>query len=216
MDYDAKKRECETREYKKFMKVAKRISYLQYGKWTINPNVNDPLRKFTLEKDTGWFTIKVGLYMEQFYHRSVYDDGRYDYRAKIQVEGAFGGKRDTVAGMLFIGIPLNLNMKLKPRMAKKLIVTIDEVLIPKIYQEIEKEKEIQEQKMNTDKEFKDNLAKVPSLNIVSNRSTWDRAIRGNIIASPFTFVLEKDHVTVDGRMTYDQLATMVRTLGWGK
>ena len=60
---ETKQLERETEAYKNLMLVARRMARIEYGKWKIMPSIEDPLRKFTVERDIGWCTIKVGSRM---------------------------------------------------------------------------------------------------------------------------------------------------------
>jgi len=211
-----KQLEAETQAYKQFMKVAKRVSNLQYGKWKIVPNVNDPLRKFTLEKEIGWATVIYSLSMEQFYHRADYTENRYGYRAKLVVSGLFV-RRDSITGVIS---PLyaNMGMRLKPRMAKKLILATDDVITPQFYEVVMNEdKRINEQRLQTHA-FREQLKKLQGLKVNKKKNYYnsDQAeYQGTIKNCPFVINLKSSTVELEGSLLYDEFAVIVNRMGWG-
>ncbi len=212
MNHDQQKQialETETLCYKQFMKVAKKVSYLQYGKWQIVPSAIDPLRKFTLEKDCGWVTIKLALHMDQFYHRGKYGPERYGWRAELTMTGIF---KDMTSGREHI---TKLGMKLKPRMAKKLIRAVDEAVIPKLHALIELENQ---QHITTKLEaqaFSNKVSLVNGLKIEVNKNSYDRRMVGRLSNCPFDIAIDKDNVTMTGIFKYEDLALMAERMGWG-
>ena len=196
-----KKLERETEGYKMFMKVAKKLSYLEYGKWTMAPDVNDPLRKFTISKDIGWTTLSLCLVMESFYHRGVYTGDRWDYRCLIGVNGLFMGSK-----------PLKLNCKLKPRMAPRLLKLINEVIVPKFYDDIMKEDAYHQDEVVTKAKFAEQVKKVEGL-VYQPGVTWN----SNAVLNGCPFLLEAhaNIVTLRGELSYDDLATIAKAMKWG-
>lgn len=213
---DAKVHEAETLAYKQFMKVAKKITYLQYGKWDIVPDIKDPLRKFTLEKKTDWCTVKLCLRMEQFYHRADYTENRYDYRAKVVVYGLFANMSATsLSGKLTPNeLYMNTGMRLKPRMAKKLILAIDEVIIPKFYLEVDNDRKQYENAVLARTNFAQNVKKVVGMQLVKN--TWNNRQYGKLTHCPLELELYPDEVRMNGSLSYDVFAKLAESMGWGK
>lgn len=207
-NHEQKKLEAETAGYKMFMRVAKRISRVQYGKWQIVPDVNDPLRKFTLERDIGWATLKLCLIVEEFYHRGVDHDGRTDYRCRLGVKGLFADGRGAVA--------LNTGMKLKPRMGKKLMKAVDEVIVPKFYETVECERTERQERIDALCKFVNEIKKVRGLKHLGERERYYNQPNATLDGCPFKLNISKDGVSYSGEMSYDDLAKMAQAMKWGE
>lgn len=204
---EVKKQDRETEEYKVFMQVAKKLTRLEYKQWQIVPDLNDPLRKFTVEKNIGWATLKLTLQMEDFYHRSVYDDGRYDWRGRIAVSGLFHDRNGPVI--------LNTGMRLKPRMARKLIKAINEVIAPKFYNEIKQFGDSWDSQQQSVIAFHNELAKVNGLKQHKSKNTYYNSPDGKLENCPMSLTLKDKIVEYAGEMSYDDLATMAQAMKWG-
>lgn len=202
---DQKKLEIETDSYKMFMRVAKRVRNLEYNKWTIEPDINDPLRKFTLNRDIGWATLKLCLVIEEFYRRGVYNGNRYDYRCRVGVQGLFQDKRGTIV--------LNTGMKVRPRMAIKLVTTINEVIIPKFYEAVEHEATQRQERINALSAFSKEISKVKGLEHIPN--TYYGGATGKLVNCPFKLTLNNDKVELEGALSYDDLAKFAEANKWG-
>ena len=211
-DWETKRFEAETLAYKQFMKVAKKVCNLQYGKWRIVPSVEDPLRKFTLEKDFEWATVKYQLKMEQVRKRTGDWNNRIQYRADLIIYGLYASS-DRRNNVLYPNYSHTI-LKLKPRMAKKLIKETDEQIIPSFYKMVDYEKINKEINIKQNNLFKQQLAKVPSM--ITSQDKYGSSITGNINNCPFTIYCFNDKVELSGNMTYDNLKEMVERMGWGK
>lgn len=198
-----KELEAETQAYKQFMKIAKKVSYLQYGKWNIVPDLGDPLRKFTLEKDAGWATVKLSLIMIRSYHRGKYGQDRYYYKPMLVCSGQF----KNVFG--------KLNMSLKPRMARKIVKVVDEGVIPYFYNQVEQEKANREKLLEKEREFKDKISAVKGLRLGDKLSPWTNSVIGNLTNCPFVIEVNPTAVTLSQTFTFEQLAELSKQYGWG-
>lgn len=196
--------EKETEGFKTFMRVAKRIQRIDYAsKWELVPDLTDPMRKFTLEREIGWARLKLGVYTEDFYHRKGDWNERYDVRPMLMITGLFADKGRVHA--------LRLRLKITPRMAKKLIRIVNEVIIPKFYAEIEQEKNQREEAILARQAFSAELRKVAGL-----RYTGDRYGRnGTLERCPFDLQLSPTQVHMNGTISYDMFAEMAKHMKWG-
>ena len=198
--------EAETEAYKIFLVIAKKLKKIDYvSKWEIVPDVKDPCRKFTINRDIGWTTIKLQLYMKQSYHRGQYDDSRYFYKPQIQVGGLFSYQ--------LVDQPVNMFLQLKPRVAKKIIETINTIIIPKFYKDITDEIVNREQKTIAQKEFQANINKIKGLQVIKQQ--WGDPI-GKVPNCPFTLKCEQNTVEFTAEMSYDDFAQMNERMGWNK
>lgn len=203
---EQKRLERETEAYKGFMKVAKKVVNIEYGKWQISPDPTDPLRKFTLHRDIGWCTLHVRLTMGSHYHRGDYSENRHDYHGLVAFTGLFRDKNSDIV--------LESNWKVKPRMAKKLLKLINDAVIPGFYKEVEKEKAIWEEKHKVVTAFQAELSKVKGLEVMKGKQTWGDTVYGKLPNCPFELTLEKNRVAIQGSLTYDELAELQRVNKW--
>lgn len=210
--YDQRKLEREAEYYKVFMRVAKRIKRREYdNKWEIVPDVNDPLRKFTLERDAGWFRLKLCVTLQEYYHRSVYDDTRTDWRGIIAIKGMYGSK-DKGESIIATG------MRVKPRMAKKLQQAINEVFIPKFYETVAQERGARDTADRQVQQFNKEISKVLGLKkLTRNPNQYYRHDEptGSLDRCPFPLRLDADKIRFNGEMTYDEFANMAKAMKWG-
>jgi hypothetical protein len=205
--------EAETQAYKMFMRIAKKLKYLEYGKWSIVPDINEPLRKFTIEKDIGWAKIKMCLWAEQYHKRKYEGDwnNAYAYRFKIGMKGLFADNRSELV--------LKTSMLLKPRMVKKLLTFINERVIPEFYKTIDNERTEYEEKINTLRLLNSNMLKLKGLveleqnRYVSNEyngrpplgTVWKGLYSSNIKCT-------KDRVNLDLDVDYDKAKKILEVL----
>lgn len=200
-----RRHERETEAYKVFSKVAKQIKYLEYGKWTISPDPDDPLRKIVLSRDIGWCTLDVKLAMDSHYHRGDYSDNRWDYYGKIVFHGLFGQQGRS--------IELHTSLRVRPRMAKKLLKMINENVIPNFYKEVEREKQVWEENHARHIAFQKNVAKIVGLEVQKDRwGDTTTALKG----CPLRIRAKPDHISIDGQITYEEMAQIASAMGWGK
>lgn len=199
-DTDPKHCERETEGYKMFMRVALKMQKLEYGKWKIVPDSSDPLRKFTLNRDIGWATLKLSLYAKEYYHRGVYNDSRWDYRFGIAYGGLFADKNGD--------IQVNSGLKIRPRLARDLIEQVNNNVIPKFYDEIECNKKDIVEHLATTKLLRENMAKVPSL-IKVGRTNWD-ARQHRLPNCPLTIEVHPSAVEITGTIGWDELAELAK------
>lgn len=210
-NYEQKHHEDETDGYKAFLPVARKIKKIDYdSKWRIVPDMSDPLRRFTLERDIAWATLKVKIQMKSTYHRNDYSDNRYFYKPVVVVEGLFASQGNPQS--------ISLDMVVKPRMAKKVIEAINTVVIPKFYQAIETEKKLREESRLKKSLFEHNISKIKGLKVVKSPNHWDNDLRGELSNCPIQISLREQENTVilDGEMTYDDFAKLAEHNGWGK
>lgn len=201
--------ERETEIYKAFMKIAKKVTYLEYGKWTIVPDPADPLRKFTLNKNFGWATLKVGVYLKDTYKRGVYDyDQRYDYRGMIAYTGMFASKDGVELKMIS-------NLKVRPRVAKDLIAEVNEKIIPNFYAEVMKENEARDKARKDIAEFMREISIVKGLKQGERKQSWKEPT-AILKSCPLDLTLQRGFVEVAGRLSYMQLKMIAEKCGWGE
>jgi hypothetical protein len=206
---EQKKMEAETLCYKQFMKIAKRVQQLQYGKWQIVPSMEDPLRKFTLEKDIGWATVQVSLYMDQTYHRGVYSSDRYFYIGKLKISGLTKTYNNNSEHIL-------LGQKIKPRMASKIITHIDDVVTPAFYAMINDYRTQQMDIATKEQQFKDRVALVPGLTIKKDIHSYYNEHGGILKNCPFRITISNQTtVKLVQDMTFEMFAEYARQYGWG-
>jgi hypothetical protein len=189
-----------------FMRVALKMQKLEYGKWKIVPDSNDPLRKFTLNRDIGWATLKLSLYAKEYYHRGNYSDTRWDYEFGIAYGGLFADKNGDIL--------VNSGLKIRPRLARDLIEQINTSVIPNFYNEIENKKKEMVQKLEVTKCLRDNISKLPDLERVRGYS-WG----GNYYKlpnCPLQIDCQTSSVEVSGNLGYDELVKIANVLGWRK
>lgn len=200
--------ERETEIYKAFMKIAKKVSYLEYGKWKIVPDPVDPLRKFTLNKEFGWATLKVGVYLKDTYKRGVYDyDERYDYRGMISYTGLFKDKSNVELKMVS-------GLRVRPRVAKDLIKEVNEKIIPNFYTDIFKEQEARKKANEDIAEFMREIGIVKGLKQGERKQSWKEPT-AILNGCPIDLTLQRGFVEVSGRLSYMQLKKMAEACGWG-
>jgi hypothetical protein len=203
-----KQQEQETAAYRAFMQVAKRVQKIDYaGKWRIAVDPDDPLRKFTLDRDIGWATLKVGLNMKETYRRSVDWNDRAWYKPFISINGLFNDSNGPIS--------MQTGIRLRPRLAKDLIAKINENIIPGFYKTINDTKEEIEAKKDFAVRWRMNIAKVPGLAQVKTNDSW-RGPQGALKGCPFHIDLEDGKVKLSGEISYDKLAMMAKLCGWGE
>lgn len=202
MDASAQQRlnEAETYAYKKFMRVAKKISYMEYGKWQIVPDLNDPLRKFTLEKNIGWAILKVKLYGHAYWY-----GGNQCFKFMVAFTGLLQDKSInsylTKSGLL-----------VKPRMAEKLLKHINDSVIPGFFQDIEKTKIVCDQESATHQAFRVNVSKVKGLKLGAR--DW-QGYNGELKGCTISMVVAENGIFLRGDMTFDEFEDMRVKMGWG-
>ena len=206
---EIKKSEKETKAFKLFTRLAKKIMYLEYGKWTLTPDPIDPLRKVVLSKDIGLVTLHLSLYMCQFQHRGVWYEDRYDYRPKLAITGLLQkSKHDD--NLIYTDV------KLGPRSAQKILDYVNMKIVPMFYESVANEVKVQETRLAGDAELNNNVAKVPGLKI-SEVQCWDNTAVGELEGCPFKLRPSRNTVYVQSaELTYEQLAEMAQRMGWGK
>lgn len=204
---ETKQLERETEAYKNLMLVARRMARIEYGKWKIMPSIEDPLRKFTVERDIGWCTIKVGIRMESFYHRTGEWSDRNDFRGEVVIGGMFKDQR----GELFI----RTGMRVKPRMTKKLMKAINEVIIPKFYNEVEAYKTGWQGQRDALSKFSAELAKVKGLATVNEAQRRYNQPNATLEGCPMRLNVSQEGVSYQGEMSFDDLAKMAQLMKWG-
>ena len=203
-----KQHERETELYKAFMKIAKKVTYLEYGKWKIVPDPADPLRKFTLNKEFGWATVQVGVHLKDTYKRGVYDyDERYDYRGMISYTGLFASKDGTQLKMVS-------NLKIRPRLAKDLIEEVNTKIIPGFYQQVQAENESRDKAAKDIAEFMREISIVKGLKKGVRKESWREPL-AELKNCPLELQLNRGFVEVGGRLSYMQLQAIAEKMGWG-
>lgn len=201
--------ERETEIYKAFMKIAKKVTYLEYGKWTIVPDPADPLRKFTLNRNIGWATLKIGVYLKDTYKRGIYDyDERYDYRGMIAYTGLFATKDGTELKMIS-------DLKVRPRVAKDLIEQVNTKIIPNFYNDILNEQTAREKAKKDIAEFMREISIVKGLK-QGERTVSYREPHAVLKDCPFELELNRGFIQVNGRVSYQQLKVIAEKCGWGE
>lgn len=199
--------ESETTAYKMFMRVAKKLRFLEYGKWKIVPDLNEPLRKFTIEKDIDWGQVKLCLYHEEYRKRAgnyTNWEDRVAYRYRIGVKGLFNNHQGAHNEVI-----VRSGMQLKPRMVKKLLEHVNTRIIPEYYQVIENERIEFESTIENNKVFKSNMDTLKGL-VSTEQSKWNlnsrivRPLNGGdwpgVITSNIR--LDKDDISFDMRVPY--------------
>jgi hypothetical protein len=208
--------ESETQAYKVFMRVAKRIKHLEYGKWNIVPDPQEPLRRFTLEKTFDWAKIKLLLYACQYLKRN-YDYSNYDnmyaWRYKIGIQGFFRNSNGELLA--------KTGILLKPRMAKKLLALVNNTFIPAFYTEVDITRKEFENKIMTNRILSDNITKLKGLiTIEKHRYTPDMYVGSMPSDATVTWPgiktsdieLRKDEVNINLTTTYDKAKKILEML----
>lgn len=213
--YEIKQTEAETQAYKMFMRIARKLSYMEYGKWKIVPDAVEPLRKFTIEKEFDWAKVKLCLVSHQFRKRKYdnYDDA-YAWKFQIGLQGFFQNIHGNE-------VMLKTGMFLKPRMVRKLLEAVNTKFIPSFYNMVETDRLEHEAKLISNKMLADNIAKLKGL-ITIEKNRYDcNSYTGHLPTEPTilwkgiessNMTLSKDKVRWDIEVDYDTAKKLLEAL----
>lgn len=198
--------EAETKAYKAFMPIAKRIKKIEYDKkWEIVPDPSDPLRKFTLERETGWFRIKLIIMSQDYYHRGVWDNSRTDWKFYIGIAGIYKDKTKFTP------------IQIKPRMLKNLLVHINNISLPEFYTDIDNYKQLRELDIQAEVKLQNNLKLLNINNSTLTTKDYNRQIAPLLAVDPkFSIQANSDGVEISGSISYERFAKIAKVCGWIK
>lgn len=207
---ETRKAETETQAYKMFTRVAKKVMRLEYGKWVLHPDPSDPIRKVVLSRDIGLATLHLTVHMRDYYHRGVWDDTRWDWKATLAV-GGLQQKTRYEDGIIRTGV------KLGPRAAKKIIAYVNESVIPHFYKDVEMETARQTEMSATEKKWREDIRKIAGLKAHVDPNSYDKSPVGLLKGCPLTLKLHVNGVRIESQtIPYDEFAVMAKANGWGR
>ena len=114
-------------------------------------------------------------------------------------------------GELFI----RTGMRVKPRMTKKLMKAINEVIIPKFYNEVEAYKTGWQGQRDALSKFSAELAKVKGLATVNEAQRRYNQPNATLEGCPMRLNVSQEGVSYQGEMSFDDLAKMAQLMKWG-
>lgn len=204
---DDKKVDAETQGYKDFLRIAKKLNHLQYGKWSIEPDASDPLRKFTIVKDIGYTKVGLAVSLRQSYHRGEYDwNKREFYVPEIIVTGL---SSDFERQHSYFRMPL------KPRMVKKIIEKIDNEVVPAFDQYVTFNRDIEDEARDKRQTF---YAKIEAIKGLKLKEVKYHGLQATLTGCPYELRVDQSDATISfvNEIPLEQFKDMAEKMGWGK